>query len=325
MTYQESLSGIGAAADAEVASLLAQIASMRAAHADEVALLEARIAALEAQEPSDPPPVVDPPPAPSQPLPYTPPTGWKSFTPLVIPASGGSFTLDNSKDYLITANATVTGPITLTGGRNRVVMGLRLGGRKSQPSGSYDSTNRGIRLYDGADVGHDYIEGLYGEAGSFFSDLIQVAHRSNNGRTVTVQNVRLDGTTFGSKATVHADVIQCWGGPRTLRVHNLTARNVTYQGFYMDPADGRALPTGPGSAWSFSNINIEGTSTCKYLFADREPGFTKATASEVYISGSPLNNADSFGNAPSGVKVGKPSTDFAPASLWASAYVSPWS
>ena len=190
------------------------------------------------------------------------------------------------------------------------------------PTGSYDGTNRGIRLSDGDDAGIDHIEGVYGEAGTYFSDFIQVAIRTNNRRVVQVQNCRNDGTTYGTQATVHADTIQCWGGPATLRVHNLTATRVGYQGFYMDAGDGRTLPA-QLDPWRFTNVNLVGLAGAKYLFADRQPAFTRATASNVFIAGSPYNNADSFGNAPAGVVVGAPSTDYAPASLWASAYVSP--
>lgn len=328
----DALSDVVNRADAEVAALTAALTAAKAQNltdAATIARLEQRIAELTnvTPPPVDPPPVepppVDPPPVvvpPTGALPYAPPSGvFQRFT---IPAAGGTVTIPAGVDALLVAPSTITGPVTIKGGRHRVLIGARLGGRKTKPSGSYDGTNRGIRLSDGDDAGTDHIEGVYGEPGSYFSDFIQVAIRSNNRRVVQIQNCRNDGTTYGDKGGVHADVIQCWGGPAVLRVHNLTARNVTYQGFYMDCADGRSLPT-QLEPWRFSNINLVGTSTARYLYADREPGFTRATASDVWIYGSPYNNADSFGNAPAGVKVGLV-PDFVPASLWGSgAYTSP--
>jgi hypothetical protein len=89
----------------------------------------------------------------------------------------------------------------------------------------------------------------------------------------------------------------------------------------MDAGDGRALPT-QGAPWTFSRINLVGLPGVRYLYANRQPAFTRATATDVWISGSPYNNADSFGNAPAGVKVGTVA-DFVPASLWSTSYVSP--
>jgi hypothetical protein len=329
VTYAESLAAIGNTADAEVASLTAALTTARADLAREyeynvvqdgkIAALEARIAELTAVTP--PPPPVDPPPVTAGTLPYAPPTGYAGFVRYIIPTAGGTITIPSGTDALLFAPNTITGPITIKGGRHRVLIGARLGGRKTIPTGAYDSPNRGIRLSDGDDTGTDHIEGVYGEPGTYFSDFVQVAIRTNNNRVVQIQNCRNDGTTYGTQATVHADVIQCWGGPATLRVHNLTATRVGYQGFYMDAGDGRALPT-QGAPWTFSRINLVGLPGVRYLYANRQPAFTRATATDVWISGSPYNNADSFGNAPAGVKVGTVA-DFVPASLWSTSYVSP--
>jgi len=293
-------------------AFLAAADSTVAAKDAEIAALKARIAEL-----TTPPPVVVPP---TGLLPYAPPAGWQNYPKITVPSTG-VVSVPAGTDALIVCPSTITVPVTIKGGRNRVVWDLRLGGRTAVPSGSYDSTNRGIRLSDGDDAGIDHLEGIYGLPGTYFSDFIQIAIRTNNRRVVQIQNARNDGTTYGTSGTVHADVIQCWGGPSTLRVHNLTAKRIGYQGAYMDAGDGRTLPA-QLDPWRFSNINFVGLSGAKYLFADRQPAFTRATASEVLISGSPYNNSDSFGNAPAGVKVGTVA-DFVPASLFAGPYVSP--
>jgi len=172
-------------------------------------------------------------------------------------------------------------------------------------------------------TGPDHHQGLSFRPGTYLSDAVQIAHRSTS-RTVILQNVRVDAYTWGTRSGVHGDTIQCWGGPSELHVYGLTARLAAYQGVYCDAADGRSLPA-QGDPWTFERMNIVGTNAAeqaRYLYADREPGFTRAVATDVWISGSPYNNADSFGNAPAGVKVGTVA-DFVPASWWADGYVSP--
>jgi hypothetical protein len=246
-------------------------------------------------------------------LPYSPPTLTAPVT-ITIPAAGGTFSQPNNVDCLIKAPVKITGPVTLKGCDDRVWQGGIFGGRLTKPSGSYDSTHRGIRLSDGSDTGTDYLQGLWFKEG-YLSDAIQIAHRTNNGRTVVIQDVRIDATLYGTKSGVHSDAIQAWGGPRTLLVYGFTAKKVGYQGWYLDPCDSRTCPTGVGTAWRYDNVNLECATGCKYLYADRRPAFTKASASNFWIFGSPYNNKDSFGNAPTGVQVGKVA-DFVPASKW---------
>jgi hypothetical protein len=248
-------------------------------------------------------------------LPFTPPVLVNPVT-ITIPAAGGTFTQSNSVDCVISAPVVITGNVTIKGCDDRVWIGAVFSGRTTIPTGSYDTTNRGVRFYDGSDTGTDYFEGFWFKPGTYLSDAIQLAYRTNNARTTIIQQIRVDATTYGTKAGVHADQLQAWGGPRTLHVFGWTGKNVTYQGFYLDAGDGRNLPTGPGEAWTFENVNLEGTSTVKYLFADRQPTFTKATAQDVWIYGSPYNNSDSFGNAPAGVKVGKAFEDYVSVAHW---------
>lgn len=270
-----------------------------------------------------PTPTVPPTGAPVGALPFTPPILDNPVT-LTIAAGGGTYSAPATRDCVIVAPVVITGPVTLSGCDDRVWVNGEFGGRTTT-AGFSDSGNRGIRLSDaGASAtGTDYLEGLWFRPGTYLSDAVQIAHRSTS-RTVILQNVRVDAYTWGTRSGVHGDTIQCWGGPSELHVYGLTARLAAYQGVYCDAADGRSLPA-QGDPWTFERMNIVGTNAAeqaRYLYADREPGFTRATATDVWISGSPYNNADGFGNAPAGVKVGTVA-DFVPASWWADGYVSP--
>ena len=254
-------------------------------------------------------------------------TGW---TVKNIPVGGGALNLNNSTDYVLVAPTSggqlvpITGYVDINGGRNICWIGGIIGGRTSVPNltTNYDKSNKGIRIMDGADVRSIYLEGIWYKPGTYLSDALQTAIRSNNGVSLTVQNFRVDAYTYGNKGTpgFHSDQIQCYGGPLNFKLNGWTGKHVTYQGFYLDPGDGRSLPTGSGKVpWEFRNVNLEGDSSlggARYLYANREPSWTGATVTNFYINGSIYNNKDSFGNAPSNMIVGT-TTDFVPASLWA--------
>lgn len=343
MTYETQLTQIGQAADAEIASLTATIATQTANLAAKdvtIAQLNATVTDLRAQLAAAGGGGVVTPPTPT-------PTGNKlSWNPNVVApltnpttvtvGSNGSLpTLDNAKDYIIKIPAGgVTGPITINGGRNFHLIGGVLGGRKTKPAlnSSYDSPNRGIRIGDGADSRKIFIEGLLGEAGTYFSDFIQFAIRSNNNVTAYVQNCRVEGINWGTNTgspNVHADAIQLWGGPVNLFVDSFVALNCTYQGFYWDNADGRAAPSGAKQPWIVRRVFLQGSSAAngtKYLLANRRPSATNIVNDRVFTFGQGQNATDSFGQWPAAglTQSAKPATDFAPLSQWAGGvYVSP--
>lgn len=261
---------------------------------------------------------------------------FSSYTVYNVPAAGEIKTLpSNTTDYLLVfPNAPVTGALQYTGGRNIAIVGGWLGGRKTQPAltDAYDAPNRGIRFYDGADVRTIWIEGLYvegsddGYAPTYLSDTIQIAQRSTNGVTVYIQNVRMAGINWGNNTTtpnVHADVIQCWGGPTNMFVDGVTAKHLTYQGFYWNPADGRALPTGTHQPWEVSRVNLEGDNLTgfgvRYLLYNVQPTFMALVCDNIYTNGSSRNVTDTTGKWPStGLtqNATPPSGDFVPFSLW---------
>lgn len=267
--------------------------------------------------------------------PGTPLLSWEppdttGYTTQAIAAGGGTYTLDDDVDYILTAAAEITGPVKIVGGRNIVWIGGVFGGRTTVPSGSYDGPNRGIRISDGKNPNLKrviFLEGLLFKSGTYLSDAIQIALRSENETTVILQNIRVAATNYGSKATVHADALQCWGGPRTLYIDGFTALDCRYQGFYLDGADGRTFPTGTGEPWDIRRVNLVGGTGAKYLLADRRPSSTLLVCDEVYTLGAAYDSTDSFGNWPAtGLTQGAAPSggDWVPSSLWTGVtYTSP--
>lgn len=271
-----------------------------------------------------------PPATPGTPLLSWEPPDTTGYTAQAIAAGGGTYTLDDDVDYVLTAAAEITAPVKIVGGRNIVWIGGVFGGRTSVPSGSYDSTHRGIRISDGANPNLKrviFLEGLLFKSGTYLSDAIQIALRSENATTVILQNIRVAATNYGSQAGVHADALQCWGGPRTLFIDGFTALDCRYQGFYLDAGDGRSLPSGTGLDWDIRRVNLVGGSGARYLLADRRPSFTNLVCDEVYTLGAGYDSTDSFGNWPAtGLTQGAAPSggDWVPSTLWTGVtYTSP--
>ena len=250
---------------------------------------------------------------------YAPPTLTNPVT-IQIAASGGTYSAPATTDCIFVAPQVITGNVTLNGCDDRVFIGGIFAGRTSVPSGSYDTPNRGIRLYDtsSSQTGTDYLEGLWFKPGTYLSDAIQGAYRSTRNRTLIVQNVRVDSTTYGSKATVHADRLQLWGGPQNFHVNGLTATDARYQGIFMANDVNNAR-----GAYTFERINLVGSSP-SYCFTDLSRSRHDITASDVWCSGfAHVGTNDSYSNAPAGVRSGT-TPDMVPASWWAGgAYTSP--
>lgn len=254
---------------------------------------------------------------------YTPPQLTNPVT-IQIAATGGTYSAPATTDCLFIAPQVITGPVTIAGCDDRVFRGGILAGRTTIPTGSYDSPNRGIRLSDSgsSNTGRDHFEGLWFKPGTYLSDAIQIAFRSTTGRTVTLQNIRVDATTYGSKAGVHADTLQVWGGPSQLRVWGLVATDSRYQGAYLDPADGRSLPA-QSSGWEFGNVSITMTGpNVSYALTQREPAWAGTkNVGPVYTVGQryKANNDPGYTSWPTAnlFESQVPAVDFVPAAWWA--------
>jgi hypothetical protein len=176
-----------------------------------------------------------------------PPTGWQSFTPLDVSA-GGAFILRNDTDYLVqgqTANANVR----LRGGRRVVVMGLTVNIEHATWTTVGEAETTGLELQENPYASTDarsggdplpdrafHAEGVY-LGGSRLTQGIRLNCPTADVRIVNshVGMVRFansdhrDGTN--GQSTNHPDVIQTYGGAKSLTIDGLTAYSA-YQGLF---------------------------------------------------------------------------------------------
>lgn len=162
------------------------------------------------------------------------------YTQLFIPSGGGTFQLEASKDYRITAPSRIGRPVSLVGGRNIVWVGgaIRIDDQGSAAVG--DHTRRGLTVSDGAGslvqgrVVH--LEGLRID-GTDLDEGIDVATPS---AVVRIANTEIYGVHFrgsddrdGTGAYVgggnHPNALQTWGGFKELWIDGLAFTH-SYEG-----------------------------------------------------------------------------------------------
>jgi len=259
-------------------------------------------------------------------------TGWETLDV----AAGGTFNLDNTKDYYITASTPVTSNyVRLVGGRNLIVFGVVFDFDPSIPTGGYDADRRGLHYKDGPNPNLKRVifeEGTWLRSG-YYSDGIQQAFRHENSVTYILQALRSDAYGWGERSGVHSDLVQFYGGPLNFLGDCITGKHQTYQGIFMRPADDRALPSGADKIdWQLSRVNLESAtgpdgSGAHYLLWDDQPAWTNLTLDEVYIDGGGNDVTDGNGNIPSAglhQNATPAGGDWAPSSWWVGdTYVSP--
>ena len=168
--------------------------------------------------------------------------------PITINLNTGktSHTLDNTKDYIIKfPTSKKVGSTTLVGGRNIVMIGGYISIPVTDRATTTDLDRRAIYIKE--NTGTVHIEGILidGSAGGE-SDAIAINSPLS---TVQIQNVRAIGLT-GTDATMHADVIQPWGGVKELRVDRLTGESY-YQGIFLAPETGTNIAKS-----TLKNVNL---------------------------------------------------------------------
>lgn len=157
-----------------------------------------------------------------------------------IVTSPGVITLDVTKNYEIVTPSVLNGPVEIRGGRHV----LWVGGHISIPAANARKVSfrarRGLVINDAAGVATGrkvHIEGLLID-GPGLAEGINTACPSAD---VQLVNVRIGAVTFagaderdGTNGYVksHPDVIQTWGGYRSLRIDGLTAKS-GYQGIFL--------------------------------------------------------------------------------------------
>lgn len=290
----DEFSSIAMEADAEVANLRGQVASLQAdlnfAHAQNltdaatIARLEARIAELTNVTP--PPPPVDPPAPVGERLSWAPPTLTSPTT--IKPQDGaGKLILTPGKDYVIDLAGRTwknTRGLWIEGGRNVVV----IGGTVDVGAGYYAGGSGPGVMADGyvkraayilGSTGRVHLEGVaFTSSTGSLSEGINISAAS---ATVTVQNCRHLVPLAGSKAANHADALQCWNGPRWLGVDGFTA-TTGYQGMFLNAHDTGSGPVDEG--WVLRRVELNGNAQAKYILWKVAPPST-LVLDRVFTSG----------------------------------------
>ncbi|MCA9580562.1 MAG: hypothetical protein KC416_02130 [Myxococcales bacterium] len=198
---------------------------------------------------------------PSGKLYFAPPDGWDSYPVYTVSNSNRTITVPAGKNARVEFSEVVTsGPVTLRGGHNIVVMGgeINLSNWDKNPvAPGQGATNRGLVLGNSSSyptTGTIHIEGLYIHGRIADGGIIVATGDPDDGSAdrlgtiVQVVNTRIgnpvtgfgwdDGPMIGTKAGNHADVIQSWMGPAGgLYVDKLSGWT-TYQGIFLRPNDG---------------------------------------------------------------------------------------
>jgi hypothetical protein len=156
--------------------------------------------------------------------------------------------LDPARDYVVRLPQHVKrGGITLAGGHDVVLVGGHVTVPAGAPPGrENDKLRRG--LYIKGATGTVHVEGVLFDADPGIEwDAIDI---NAPAAAVQLEDIRVDGVR-GSFGGFHGDVVQPWGGVRSLRIDRLSASS-NYQGL-MIPID-----KGPIGAAHVSHVDLHG-------------------------------------------------------------------
>jgi len=154
---------------------------------------------------------------------------------IVLGTGKTSTTLDTTKDYIIKLPTSLkTGSTTIIGGRNIIMIGGHITIPPTDPTADPDLDRRAVYLKNNVGVVH--IEGLLID-GTGGGEMDGIAINSPLS-TVQLQNLRIVGVK-GTDSTMHADVVQPWGGVKELRIDKLTGESY-YQGLFI-PVDQNSI------------------------------------------------------------------------------------
>lgn len=176
----------------------------------------------------------------------------------------------------------VAGGFQIAGGRNVVSRGgvVAFSRRYPVPGEEHKSRNRCFHI-SGNDVGRGprtvHVEGLRC-AGRYVWEGINVDSKGERGSlTVQLRDIRIDQVNVtlpgGTGRHEGGDAFQTWNGPHRLRIDGFTAKNLSYQGFFLQPY---TFGSGAVGQWEFDRINLEGSDAGHgylwWLAASRTPG-----------------------------------------------------
>ncbi|WP_299040310.1 hypothetical protein [uncultured Pseudokineococcus sp.] len=253
--------------------------------------------------------------------------------PLVwdVSASNATFTAPANRDVLIRWPSTpldVQGGVKLNGGRNVVSKGgtVKFSKRYFASMEDKPNDNRCLRISGNARATGPrtvHVEGLHC-AGKHIWEGINVDSQGERGTlTVQLRDIRIDGVHVehpGRGKHIGGDALQTWNGPHRLRVDGFTAKNLEYQGLYLQPY---RFGSGKLGAWDIRNVNLEGASKgsayLMWLAGSRNASASDGvdlTVKDVYVlPGGGRSRTRTLWDAAndwSEVKIGEPGVDFVP-------------
>ena len=246
-------------------------------------------------------------------LAWKPPT-LTSPTTITPTDEQGKITLAAGKDYIIKLPTDRpwknTRGLWVEGGRNVVV----IGGQVDVGAGYFSGgTGPGVRsdgyvkraAYFLSQTGTVHLEGVTFTSST--GDLSEGLNLSAALATWQVQNVRLGTPLKGDKASNHADCLQSWNGPVSLRVDGFSC-TTGYQGMFLNPHD-TSTASVVANDWELRNVEIVGTAAAKYILWVTAPPASVKTVN-VYTSGG-LGNWDAANDWPNVIKGRAPAPGFA--------------
>ncbi|WP_432497360.1 hypothetical protein [Kineococcus auxinigenes] len=182
-------------------------------------------------------------------------------------ATDRTFSAPSDRDVRIEWPSTpidVEGGVQLNGGRNVVSIGGTVKpSRRYFPAGQ-DTPNDNRCLYitgnsrsSGPRTVH--VEGLHCAGEHVWEGINIDARGERKSLTVQLRNILVDGVNVeypgGTGKHIGGDALQVWNGPHKLRIDGFTAKNLEYQGFFLQP-----YSSGSGSLgqWDIRNVNLVG-------------------------------------------------------------------
>jgi hypothetical protein len=169
---------------------------------------------------------------------------------VTVTATSAKVELSPDRDYIVKLPASplvVAGGVRIEGGHNVVIIGGEIAvPPRSEAPDSRDRT--GLLLKN--QTGTIHVEGVR-ISGADLAEGINLDQ--GTGGTVVLQNIAVD-EVHGSRDGHHADILQTWAGPSTLRVDGLTG-TTEYQGLFLLPQ--QFLDT-PPDAFDLRRIVITG-------------------------------------------------------------------
>lgn len=246
-------------------------------------------------------------------LSWKPPT-LTSPTTITPTDEQGKITLAAGKDYIIKLPTTKpwknTRGLWVEGGRNVVIIGGQVdvgAGYFAGGSGPGVQANGYVRraAYFLSQTGTVHLEGVkFSSSSGALSEGINISAALAK---VQVQNVAIATPLVGTKDANHADCLQSWNGPVSLKVDGFSC-TTGYQGMFLNAHDTSSASV-VANDWELANVEIVGTSAAKYILWLVSPP-TSVKTTNVYTSGG-LGNWDAANDWPNVTKGRAPAPGFA--------------